>query len=464
MFNLIDLVGSISDWMWGPPMLMFIVGGGIFLTVRLGFFQIIYYPYILKQTFGTIFKKSKGEGTVSPFQAATTALASTIGASNIVGVPIAIAFGGPGAVFWMWVISLIGCATKFSEIVLGVKYRVRNEDGQYVGGPMYYLSAGFPDKTIGETLGVVYAFFTMLILAASVAAQSVSATQTVGVMGVSSLTTGILLTILVSIIAYGGITRIASVTSKLVPLMAGVYIAGSLIVILCNITAIPEVFILIFQSAFSPSATAGGLTGFGAASAMRWGIARGTYSCEAGMGTAPVAHSAAATDHPVRQGFWGIFEITVSSLIICTMSALVVLTTGIWNQVDAASAASMPTLAFQSVLGHTFGGLLVSFSMLMFVISTIIVQVFYGEKQCEFFFGTKIAKILKVFYILAILAGALGGLQAVFGFLDVVMGITIIPNMLGLIFMSGQVAALKKEFFSGSKYYLKDKRRSRSSL
>lgn len=456
MFNLIDFVGSISNWMWGPPMLMLIVGGGIFLTIRLGFFQILYFPYILKQTFGTIFKKNNGQGTVSPFQAATTALASTIGASNIVGVPIAIAFGGPGAVFWMWIVSLIGCATKFSEIVLGIKYREINEDGQYVGGPMYYLSAGIPNRTIGETLAIIYAFFTMIILAASVAAQSVSATQTVAVMGVSNMITGIVLAIFVSIIVYGGITRIASVSSKLVPFMAGIYVLGALLVVLCNVTTVPHVFKLIFTSAFTPSAAVSGVAGSGIASAMRWGIARGTYSCEAGMGTAPVAHSAATTDHPVRQGFWGIFEITVSSLIICTMSAFVVLTTGIWNQVDASVAASMPTLAFQSVLGDTLGGLLVSLSMLMFVISTIIVQVFYGEKQCEFFFGTKAAKVLKIFYILAIFAGALGGLETVFGFLDVILGITILPNMIGLILMNGQVVALKKEFFSSPKYYLKD--------
>lgn len=456
MCTLIDFMGSLSNWMWGPPMLALIVGGGIFLTIRLGFFQILHYPYILKQTFGTIFKKSKGQGTVSPFQAATTALASTIGASNIVGVPIAIAFGGPGAVFWMWVVSLIGCATKFSEIVLGVKYRELNEDGQYVGGPMYYLAAGIPNKTIGETLAIIFAFFTMIISAASVAAQSVSATQTVGVMGVSNITTGIILTLFVAVIVYGGITRIASVSSKLVPFMSSLYVLGALVVVLCNITALPDVLTLIFKSAFTPSATAGGLTGSSMAAAMRWGIARGTYSCEAGMGTAPVAHSAATTDHPVRQGLWGIFEITVSSLIICTMSALVVLTTGIWTQVDASLAASMPTLAFQSVFGDILGGLMVSFSMLMFVISTIIVQVFYGEKQCEFFFGTKIAKFLKIFYVLAIFAGALGGLETVFSFLDVILGITMLPNMAGLLLMSGQVVTLKKEFFSGPNYYLKD--------
>lgn len=456
MGNLIKFVGSISNWIWGLPMLVLIIGGGVFLTIRLNFFQILHYPYILKQTFGTIFKKGTGRGTVSPFQAATTSLAATVGASNIVGVPIAIAFGGPGAVFWMWVVSFIGCATKFSEIVLGIKYRELNEDNQYVGGPMYYLSSGISNKTIGETLAIIYAFFTMIILAASVAAQSVSATQTVAVMGINETTTGLILTILVAIITYGGITRIASVTSKLVPIMASAYILGSLIVIFYNITAIPSVFILIFESAFTPLASISGLAGSGIASSIRWGIARGTYSCEAGMGTAAMAHSAATTDHPVRQGFWGIFEITVSSLIICTMSALVVLTTGVWNQVDSSVAASMPTLAFQSVLGNTLGGLLVSTAMLLFVISTIIVQVFYGEKQCEFFFGTKISKVLKIFYILAILVGALGRLETVFGFLDLILGITILPNMIGLILMSNQVVTLKKEFFSNSKYYLKN--------
>lgn len=453
MNHLTNSIGSISNLIWGPPMFILIIGGGLFLTIRLGFFQIRYYPYILKQTFGTIFKKSKGKGTVTPFQAATTALASTVGASNIVGVPIAIAFGGPGAVFWMWVVSFIGCATKFSEIVLGIKYRELNGDNQYVGGPMYYLASGISNKSIGETLAIIYAFFTMLILACSVSAQSLSATQTITVMGISEFKTGLVLTILVAIISYGGITRIASVTSKLVPIMAIAYVIASLIIVSCNIAKIPDVFILIFKSAFTPSASIGGITGSSIAVAMRWGIARGTYSCEAGMGTAAMAHSAATTDHPVRQGFWGVFEITVSSLIICTMSALVVLSTGIWEQVDTSVAASMPTLAFQSVFGNTLGGLLVSFSMLLFVISTIIVEVFYGEKQCEFFFGTKIGKFLKIFYILAILAGSLGGLETVFSFLDVILGITIFPNMIGLLLMNGQVVKLKKDFFSNLKHH-----------
>lgn len=453
MDKLLDLVADVSDGLWSGPMLVLIVGGGLFLTLRLGFFQIRYYPYILKQTFGSMFKKSKGQGTVSPFQAATTALASTVGASNIVGVPIAIAFGGPGAVFWMWVISLIGCATKFSEIVLGMKYRELNEDGQFVGGPMYYLSKGIFNKSLGKTLAVVYAFFTMLMMLASVAAQSVSATQTVEVMGVDKMVTGLLLTVLIGIIAYGGITRIASVTSKLVPLMASVYILGGLFVVFVNITEVPEVFSLIFNSALSPTSAVGGVAGFSTAQAMRFGIARGTYSCEAGMGSAPLAHAAAATDHPVRQGFWGVFEITVSSLIICTISALVVLTTGVWTVVPASAAAAMPTLAFQSAMGDALGGTIVSVSMLLFVISTLIVQVFYGEKQCEFFFGTKISKMLKLFYVLAILAGAAGGIEAIFGFLDIILAITVLPNMIGLILMSGQVAYLKKDFFSNSKYY-----------
>lgn len=434
-------------------MLIIMVGGGIILTLRLGFFQILYYPYILGQTFGSIFKGNRGQGTVPPFQAATTALASTVGASNIVGVPIAIAFGGPGAVFWMWMVSIIGCATKFSEIVLGMKYREKNEDGQYVGGPMYYLSKGLSNKSLGRFLAIMYTFFTMIIMFASVAAQTVSATHTVEVMGVSKSITGLLLTIFIAIIAYGGITRIANVTSKLVPVMALIYIIGALIVISANITQVPKVFSLIFSSALNTSSAVGGVAGYSVAAAMRFGIARGTYSCEAGMGSAPMAHSAAATDHPVRQGFWGIFEITVSSFIICTLSALVVLTTGVWTEVAPSSAAIMPTLAFSSVLGAHLGGTIVSISMLLFVISTLIVEVFYGEKQCEFLFGTKTAKFLKIFYILAIPLGAMGGVEIIFGFLDIILAATILPNMLGLILMSGQVSDLKKEFFSSSKYY-----------
>lgn len=437
-------------------MLALLVGGGMFLTIRLGFFQFLYFPYIMKQTFGSMLKKGEGDGSVSPFSAATTALASTIGASNIVGVPVAIAFGGPGAVFWMWLTALIGSATKFTEVVLGFYYREKNSEGYYVGGPMYYLSKGLKNKILGRGMARFYAFATMVVIFFSVAAQSVSATQTVEVFGVAPHVAGIFLALLVGVVVFGGITRIASVTEKMVPFMAVLYIVGSLCVIFANASQIPAVFTLIFKSAFTGSAAAGGFAGAGVAAAMRWGIARGTYSSEAGLGSAPIAHSAATTDHAVRQGFWGIFEVTVSAVIICTMTALVVLTSGVWTEVAAANAASMPSIAFQHVLGRDIGGATVSICMLLFVLSTVIVIIYYGEKQAEFLFGTLFGKIAKVAYVAAVFWGSIGGLEYIFQFLDFVLGITVIPNIIGLLLMSGKVAELKKEFFNDPRYYKKD--------
>lgn len=456
MEQIISAVTAVSNWLWGYPMLVLIVGGGIFLTVRLGFFQFVYFPYIMRQTFGSMLKKIDGEGSVSPFSAATTALASTIGASNIIGVPVAIAFGGPGAVLWMWATALIGSATKFTEVVLGLYYREKNSEGYYVGGPMYYLSKGLKNKRLGSSMAFTYAFGTMVVIFFSVAAQSVSATQTVEVLGVAPWLAGVSLMLLVGVVVFGGITRIASVTEKLVPFMAVLYILGSLGVIAANAAQIPAVFVLIFKSAFSGSAAAGGFAGAGIAAAMRWGIARGTYSSEAGMGSAPIAHSAATTDHAVRQGFWGIFEVTVSAIIICTMTALVVLTSGVWTKVGTANAAAMPSIAFQSVLGERFGGGVVSVCMLLFVLSTVIVIIYYGEKQAEYLFGTFFSKLVKFGYIAAIFLGAVGGLEFIFQFLDFVLGITVIPNIVGLLMMSGKAVELKKEFFSDPRYYLKD--------
>lgn len=446
---------NFSNWLWGTPMLIILAGGGLFLTFRLGFFQFRYLGYIFKQTFGKMFHKSEDKNAISPFQAATAALASTIGASNIVGVPVAIAFGGPGAVFWMWIIALIGSASKFSEIVLGIKYREKNEAGEYKGGPTYYLSKGFKNKSLGKFLGVWFAFFLMIELIPSIATQSVSAVQTAATIGIPPMATGIGIAAVVFIVVFGGIKRITQVTEKLVPFMALIYIAGALVIIVANITYLPSVIAMIFKCAFTKTAATGGFAGSTVALALRWGAARGTYSNEAGMGTAPIAHATAETDHPVRQAFWGIFEITVDTLIVCTVTALVVLITGMWSEVPAAEAASAPALAFKHMFGPA-GGYIVTISIFLFVLSTIIVLVFYGEKQAEFLFGYKFAKIWKYIYIVSILLGVFGGIEFLYQFLDFFLAMIILPNMVALIVMSGQVVELKNEFFSSEKFYLKD--------
>lgn len=445
----LGLVSAVSNWLWGIPLLVLLGGGGLFLTIYLGFFQFRYFPFIIRQTFGKIFSKAEGEGTVSPFQAATTALASTVGASNIVGVPVAIAFGGPGAIFWMWVFALIGSASKFSEILLGIKYREKNKEGEFVGGPMYYLTKGLKSKFLGG----FFAFFLMIEIVPSIATQSVSFIQTAATMGAPKYLSAALMTVIVLIVVYGGIQRIAKVTEKMVPFMAIFYLIGALVIIVVNIAELPRVTALIFTSAFTPLSAAGGFAGSTIAGALRWGSARGTYSNEAGMGTAPMAHCAAVTDHPVRQAFWGVFEIIVDTLLICTTTAFVVLTTGLWETVPASEAASIPALAFQSVFGKAFGGGIVTFCIMMFVLSTIIVLVFYGEKQAEFLFGTKVGKVMKFINVAAIIFGAIGGIEFLYQFLDLLLALVIIPNMIGLICLRKEIKESLNDFFGNPKYY-----------
>ncbi|ABW17754.1 alanine/glycine:cation symporter family protein [Alkaliphilus oremlandii] len=448
MQTILDVLMSFSNWLWGVPMLVILVGGSVILTVRLGFVQFRYFPFAMRETFGRIFKKSEGgEGTVTAFQAATAALASAIGASNIVGVPVAIAFGGPGAVFWMWLVALIGAGAKFSEIVLGIKYREKNEDGEYVGGPMYYLTKGIKGN-LGKALGFMFSFFLMIEIAPSIAAQSVSVVQTAASINIPNWASGLALALVVGIVIFGGIKRIGKVTEKLVPFMALFYVIGSLAIIIVNISELPNAIALIFKHAFTPMAAAGGFAGAGIAQAMRWGTARGVYSNESGMGTAPIAHATAVTDYPVRQAMWGIFENVVDTLIVCTATALVVLVTGIYQTVPASQAASMPALAFQSLLGKGLGGIIVTGSISLFVLSTVIVIAYYGEKQAEYLFGTRFSKVMRIIYMASIVLGAYGGIEFLYQFLDLLLGLVIIPNMIGLLLLSSEVKELKDEFFN----------------
>ncbi len=451
MDGILKAILDFSNWLWGIPMLVILVGGSLFLTIRLGFFQFVYFPFAMKETFGKIFHKQEGEGTVTPFQAATAALASTIGASNIVGVPVAIAFGGPGAVFWMWVVALIGCAAKFAEIVLGIRYREKNEEGEYVGGPMYYLRG--IKGPVGKALSWIFAFFLMIELVPSIATQSLSAVQTAGTLNIPKIVIALLLVVLVGLVVFGGLKRIGQFTEKLVPFMALLYLIGGLAIIISNIGNLPHAFGLIFKHAFTPAAAVGGFGGAMVAQAIRWGTARGVYSNEAGMGTAPIAHSGAITDHPVRQAMWGIFEIVVDTLIVCTVTALVVLVTGLYETIPGTEAASMPARAFQALLGDGLGGAIVTISIFLFVLSTITVIAWYGKTQAEFLFGPMFGNVMVVVYLAAIIAGAYLDLEFIYQFLDILLASIIIPNMIGLVALSGEVVDLKKEFFNNPQLY-----------
>lgn len=454
MSSLIKALESFANWLWGPPLLILLVGGGFFISIRLGFFQIRYFPYIMKQTFGKMFSKNKdGEGTVSPFQAACAALASSIGAANIVVVPSIIFLAGPGSILWMWITAIIGEGTKFAEIVLGILYRQKNEDGEYVGGACYYLKHGL-GGTIGKILGALVAFFFMIEILPSITLQTLSAVGPLEQLGFHKFIAIGFIFILVILVVYGGIKRIGQVTEMLVPFMALIYLIFGLIILSINFTKIPEAFRMIFVGAFNPKAIVGGAVGWSIKKAISNGVARGVYSNESGMGSAPYAHSTAITDHPARQGMWGVFEVFVDTILVCTMSALIVLTTGIWKTPEYKSIAV--ERAFNSIFG-TLGTVIVCISLFLFVLSTIIVIVFYVEKLAEYLFGTKIGKIMRFVATIMILLAAIISFEKAGVFLDLTLGLVIIPNMIGVILMSGKIKQAKDEFFkTPEKYYLKD--------
>ena len=453
MNDIINLVTKVSDWLWGVPIISLLVLSGIFLTIKLGFFQFRYPIYIFKQTFGSIFKKPKGEGDISPRQALTSALSSTVGAANIIGVPAAIMFGGPGAIFWMWVIAIIGMAIKFSESVLAVHYREKNDAGEFVGGPVYYISKGLRWKW----LATWFAFALMIELIPSIMVQGNAISSAVReTFNGNTLITGIVVAILVGIIVFGGLKRIAKVTEIVVPGMALVYVGAGLVIVLMNFSEIPNVLSLIFSYAFEPMAAFGGFAGAAVAETIRWGFARGLYSNEAGLGTAPIAHAAAQTDHPVRQGFWAVIGIVIDTLIICSTTAFVVLSSGVWTADGAMDdPAALTTIAFREYFGYT-GSLLVTISLIFFVLSTIIVIIFYGSRQAEYLFGLTAGRIMKAVYIVSIVIGAIGGAQMIWNFLDLMLAMILIPNMIAVLLLSGEVKRLTTEFFTSEKYYKKD--------
>ncbi|KIO54952.1 hypothetical protein B4143_0713 [Bacillus subtilis] len=460
MERLLVWIEHISDWLWGPPLIILLTGTGLYFTILLKGFQFRYPLYIFKQTIGSVGKKPKGEGTVTPLQALTSALSSTIGAANIVGVPAAIMFGGPGAVFWMWLIALFAMAIKFSESVLAVHYREKNEQGEYVGGPMYYITKGLRMKWLGVFFSV--ALIVELIPSIMVQGNSVSVSLA-ETFSFNKIYAGIGIAFLIGLVVIGGVKRIGKVTEFVVPLMAGAYAGAGLLIVLMNLSSVPAFFSLVFSNAFTSSSAVGGFAGAALAETVRWGFARGLYSNEAGMGTAPIAHAAAMTDHPVRQGFWSVIGIVIDTLIICTTTAFVVLASGVWTGKNASiDPAALTTAAFQHYFGSG-GGYFVSVSLVFFVVSTIMVVIFYGVKQAEFLFGRLAGHVIKFVYLAAIIIGAAGGAKAIWGFLDLALAFILVPNVIALLLLSRKVKALYTEFFTSEQYYLKDIRKTKQN-
>ena len=452
-FEIVQQIDStINNIVWGPYMLVLLVGTGVFFTFRTNFFQVTKIKLWWAGTIGQLLSKEPKEkpddGNITPFQAVTTALASTVGTGNIVGVATAIFSGGPGAVFWMWMSGFFGMMTKYAEIVLAVKYRETDENGVHHGGPMYYIEKGLKIKW----LAVIFAIFGTLatfgignMTQANAIAGSIETT-----FGIPKLATGIVLAVILALVIIGGIKRIASVTVRLVPFMAVFYIIGGVIVLAINIAELPGAFGAIFANAFSMRSVGGGIMGYTIMRAMRYGFARGVFSNEAGLGSAPIAHAASNAKDPVQQGLWGVFEVFIDTIIICTLSALIILTAGLYG--GEISGSTLVLDSFTQTLG-AFGGMFVSFAILCFAGSTILGWSYYGQ-QCLYYLtgdNKTVDMAYKVIFSLLTIVGATGGLTFVWSVADTLNGLMAIPNLIALLLLSNVVLGLTKEYLARGK-------------
>lgn len=443
-----DFLNWLSGILWGPYMITLLVGTGIFLTFKLGFVQFRYFTTAFKELVGKIFTPSqgKGEGEIKSFQALATALSSCIGVGNIVGIASAIGVGGPGAIFWMWVSAIFGMATKFSEITLSMKYREKDENGVWRGGPMYVLKNGLNCKWAGVFFALITAFVGLI---SCNMVQSNSVASALSVYGVKPVVTGAILAVLTFIVIFGGVKRLSKVTSIITPIMGLIYIMGALVVICCNYQQIIPTFKLIFTSAFSGQAAFGGFVGATLKEALRFGVARGIFSNEAGIGSSPMIHATATVDHPCRQGSYGIMEVFIDTIVVCTITALVILMSGAWT--SGAEGAAMTNQAFASGLGD-LGGVVVSICVTLFAFSTLLGWSWYGETAIEFIFGTKAIIPYRILWVVCAFVGALFQFNSLMLLADTVNGLMAIPNLISLLVLSGSIATLCKEFFNKEEY------------
>lgn len=457
MLQMIEQVNSaVNDFVWGVPAMICIIGVGLLLSIRTGFLQIREFPYMLRVTIGRMFhKKEAREGAMTPFQAVCTALAATVGTGNIAGVAGAIAIGGPGAVFWMWISAFLGMCTKFSEVTRAVYYREKNEKGDYTGGPMYYMKNGLGKNfmwlaSIYSALGILTVFGTGNATQVNTITAAVnSALLNYGVIGEGmkgtvNLGIGILITAVVLLVLVGGIRRIGMVTERLVPFMAVLYVVLGLGVMLLNAGKVPGVFAMIVQSAFSPAAFTGGIVG-SMFTSMKRGVSRGIFSNEAGLGTGSIAHATADTKEAVQQGYWGIFEVFADTIVICTLTAMVILCSGVEIGYGAAAGAELTISGFTRVYG-SWVSVFTAVAMCCFAFSTIIGWGFYGTRCCEFLFGSKYNKAFMIVYSLMAIVGATMDLGLLWSIADTFNGLMAIPNLIALFLLSGTVVKLVKGY------------------
>ncbi len=451
--------GAVNSFAWGPLMLLLLVGTGVFLTIKVHWLQVTHFGRILKNTVGTLFKKqdAKDHGAnISPFEAVTTALAGTVGTGNIAGVTGAIFTGGAGAVFWMWVAAFFGMVTKYAEIVLAMKYRVKDENGVYHGGPMYYIENG-----IGKNWKWLAVIFCLLGGLASFGIGNIAQSSEISgalldLFKFPPLLSGILISFVVALVTLGGIKRIGKVTSLLVPFMSIFYIVAGLILIIMRIGQIPAVFGRIIAGAFSFKSIGGGLFGYTIMMAMKQGFARGVFSNEAGLGSAPIAHAASSTEEPCEQAIWGVFEVFIDTIVICSITAFAVLLSGILDTSGGLSAftskGAAAAAAFNTILPGTLGGKIIELSLLFFALSTILSWAYYGENCWGYLTknNSTFIKVYKIVFALVCIVGAVGSGTLMWDIADTLNGLMAIPNLIALLILSGVVTKLTKDYLSNN--------------
>ena len=449
---------AVNSFIWGIPAMVCIIGVGLLLSVRTGFLQIRKFPYAIKTTIGRMFrKKDASDGAMTPFQAVCTALAGTVGTGNIAGVAGAIAIGGPGAVFWMWCSALLGMCTKFAEVTLAVHFRERSATGEWVGGPMYYIKNGLSKKW--QILAILYSAFGVLTVFGTGNATQVNTITTAidtalinfniipeSASKTLNLVLGIVIMLLVGMVLLGGIKRIGSVSEKLVPFMALLYIVLAIGVVVLNFERVPAVFHDIVYGAFNPAAVTGGVIGSFFLS-LKKGVSRGIFSNEAGLGTGSIAHACADTSKPVKQGMFGIFEVFADTIVICTLTALVILVSGVPVNYGAAAGAELTISGFTSTYGNWIS-VFTAVAMCCFAFSTIIGWGLYGARCIEFLFSEKVVKPFMIAYSLVAIIGATVDLGLLWSIAETFNGLMAIPNLIGIFLLSGTAIALTKEYFA----------------
>ena len=468
--DIYEIVAWLNGIAWGPWMLILLVGTGVYLSAKVGFIQFTKFGHAMKNTVGKIFQKQEADaGEVTPFQAMTTALAGTVGTGNIAGVTGAIAIGGPGAVFWMWLSALFGMVTKYAEVVLAVHYRERNAKGDYVGGPMYYIKNGLGEKwkwlaMTFSVFGALAAFGIGNMTQVNTIANAINnaidsfggntAAASVNLFGqivpISSIVVGVIVAVIVALTLFGGIKRIGSVTERLIPFMAIIYIVCALCVVICNFGSLGKVFAMIFKGAVSAEAALGGAVGITIMTTIQKGVGRGVFSNEAGLGSAPIAHAATSEKDPVKQGLYGIFEVFMDTILICTLTALTLLCgveSGVSITWGESAGAELISAAFATIFGSHLASLIIAVGIGLFALSTILSWSLYGSRCFEFLAGSKALIIYQVIFVVTIVIGATLKLSLVWDIGDTLNGFMAIPNLVALLGLSGVVVKLTKAHF-----------------